>query len=182
MAVMEVTWPASILRFGREYFLPDSRHPSASFPIVAYADLSNSGSILGWAGIVRVDGTSYTWLGAPNISGVVPPVVNQTAFSYTSTKSVFQLDVAGLVDMNITFLSAVYPEDYMRQSFPISFLDVSVESRDGSPHDVQVYTDISAGKAAFSLYCSSKQKVSVFELQRRRNDETAKERRTDWYM
>lgn len=111
--------------------------------------LTCSGSVLGWTGLVRVDGDVYTWMGAPNISGTVPPVVNQTAFSYTSTQSIFQLDVAGTVDMTITFLSAVFPDDYMRQSFPISFMDVEVQSKDGAEHDVQVYTDISAGEPSF---------------------------------
>ncbi|KAL9055731.1 MAG: hypothetical protein Q9162_003367 [Coniocarpon cinnabarinum] len=108
--------------------------------------LRSSGAVVGWTGLVRVDNDVYTWMGAPNVTGVIPPVVNQTSYSYTSTRSIFQMDVAGKVDMNITFLSAVYPQDYMRQSFPISFLDVSVESKDGLDHSVQVYTDISAGK------------------------------------
>ena len=95
---------------------------------------------------MRVDGDDYTWLGAPNVSNVVPPVVNQTAFSYTSTRSVFELNIAGSVDMTVTFLSAVFPTDFQRQSFPISFMDVQVASSDGNPHNVTVYTDISAGK------------------------------------
>ena len=107
-----------------------------------------SGSIVGWTGMIRVDDNVYTWMGAPNISGtIVPPVVNQTAFSYTSTRSVFQFDVAGVIDLTVTFLSAVFPNDYMRQSFPISFMDVSVASKDGAEHNVQVYTDISAGES-----------------------------------
>ena len=102
-----------------------------------------SGQILGWAGLIRVDGTSYTWMGAP---APFPTVVNQTSFEYTSTRSTFIMDVGGVVEMNITFLSPLYPTDIMRQSLLFSYLDVIVSSTDGSAHDVQLYADITAGE------------------------------------
>jgi len=99
------------------------------------------GQITGWTGIIRVDNTSYTWMGAP----VGPSaLVNQTDFTYTSTQSVFTMDVAGLVRMTITFLSPVTPTDYMRQSLVFSYLDVAVTSIDGANHVVELYTDVSA--------------------------------------
>lgn len=48
--------------------------------------------------------------------------------------------------MNVTFLSPIFPTDLKRQSLPFSYVDVSVTSSDGNPHDVQLYTDITAGK------------------------------------
>ena len=77
---------------------------------------------------------------------VGPAAVDQTSYEYTSTQSIFTMDVAGLVQMTITFLSPITPDDFQRQSLTFSYLDVSVESADGAPHDVQLYTDISAGK------------------------------------
>ena len=56
------------------------------------------------------------------------------------------MDVAGVVEMNITFLSPLTPTDLMRQSLVFSYVDVSVTSTDGAAHDVQLYTDITAGK------------------------------------
>ncbi|KAN0074794.1 protein of unknown function (DUF1793) domain containing protein [Elaphomyces granulatus] len=96
-------------------------------------------TITGWGGIIRVDGTSYTWLG-----GMPPPLVNQTSFEYTSTKSIFVLDVAGLVEMTVTFLSPITPSDLKRQSLVFSYLNVDVKSKDGRNHNVQLYADISA--------------------------------------
>lgn len=90
--------------------------------------------------MIKVDNTTYTWLGNPG-----PQSVSQTAFSYTSTKSVFTMDVGGKVEMNITFLSPATPEDPKRQSLIFTYLDVGVQSLDGAAHDVQLYTDISAG-------------------------------------
>lgn len=56
------------------------------------------------------------------------------------------MDVAGVVEMNITFLSSITPSDLMRQSLIFSYVDISVTSTDGAAHNVQLYTDITAGK------------------------------------
>lgn len=76
---------------------------------------------------------------------------SQTSFEYTSTKSTFVMDVAGVVEMTITFLSPLTPTDLMRQSLVFSYVDVSVTSTDGAAHDVQLYTDITAGKGSCLL-------------------------------
>ena len=92
--------------------------------------------------MIQVDNETYTWMGAP---ASMPTAVGQTSFSYTSTRSIFTLDVGGRVTMKVTFMSPVTPNDMLRQSFPVSYMDVEVSSADGSQHDVQLYTDISAG-------------------------------------
>ena len=98
--------------------------------------------------MIRVDGQTYQWMGDPahGLSGVSD--VDQKAFLYTSTKSVFTMDVGGKVQMIITFLSPVTPGDYKRQSLPMSYLQVSIISIDGREHSVQLYSDISAGEKA----------------------------------
>lgn len=92
--------------------------------------------------MIRVDGATYTWMGLPGTT-----TVNQTAFEYTSSKSIFTMDVGGLVQMKITFMSPLTPNDLRRQSLVFSYLDVEVSSLDGGAHDVQVYSDISAGES-----------------------------------
>ena len=101
------------------------------------------GRTIGWTGLIRVDGTAYTWMGNPS---PLPEVVNQTSFEYTATRSIFSL-VAGPVNLNVTFLSPVFPTDLKRQSLPFSYVDVSISSSDGESHDVQLYTDITSGKS-----------------------------------
>ncbi|PBP22484.1 glutaminase GtaA [Diplocarpon rosae] len=98
-----------------------------------------TGQIAAWVGLIRVDGITYTWMGNPG-----PQSVNQTAFEYTSTKSMFSMEVGEKVGMNITFVSPVTPQDQKRQSLIFSYLDVGIESLDAAAHDVQLYTDISA--------------------------------------
>ncbi|KAL4757432.1 glutaminase GtaA [Aspergillus foveolatus] len=97
------------------------------------------GQITGWAGLIRVDGQVYTWMGLPGST-----TVNQTAYEYTSTKSIFTMHIGDMVEMKITFLSPITPNDLRRQSLVFSYLDVSVTSLDGQSHSVQVYADISA--------------------------------------
>lgn len=78
------------------------------------------------------------------------PVVNQVSLEYTSTKSIFSFDVAGKVRLDVTFLSPVYPDDLSRQSQQFSYIAIKVVSSDGSPHNVKVYMDVSAGESSFS--------------------------------
>jgi hypothetical protein len=92
--------------------------------------------------MIRVDGRPYVWMGDP--SGA--PLATQTSFEYTSTKSIFTMNVVGKVGLKVTFLSPVQPHDLKRQSLIFSYLHVEVHSLDGKPHDVQLYSDVSAGK------------------------------------
>jgi len=56
------------------------------------------------------------------------------------------MDVGGVVQMNITFLSPITPNDLKRQSLPFSYVNVVVWSTDGNSHSVELYADISAGR------------------------------------
>ncbi|KAG8722947.1 hypothetical protein FRC09_005472 [Ceratobasidium sp. 395] len=100
-----------------------------------------TGSFLGWAGYVRVDGKVYTILGAPNVPG--PTLANQKSMQFTATKSIFVMS-AGPIDVTVTFLSPVEPTDYLRQSIPFSYMTLTSKSTDGKSHSIQYYTDISA--------------------------------------
>ncbi|KAB2572356.1 Six-hairpin glycosidase-like protein [Lasiodiplodia theobromae] len=102
-----------------------------------------SNQITGWGGMIRVDGTAYKWMGDP-LGANGPAVVDQNSYEYTSTRSIFNMNVGGKVAMNITFLSPITPDDFQRQSLVFAYLNVEVSSIDGSEHDVQLYSDISA--------------------------------------
>lgn len=55
------------------------------------------------------------------------------------------MNVGGVVQMTITFVSPITPNDLQRQSLPLSYMNVDVQSTDGNLHNVKVYADISAG-------------------------------------
>ncbi|KAK0357268.1 hypothetical protein LTR02_000092 [Friedmanniomyces endolithicus] len=99
------------------------------------------GQLTGWTGFVRVDNVTYNWLGGSNQSALY---VEQTKYEYTATKSIFTMNAGGLVDMVVTFLSPVIPDDLLRASLPYTYLSVDVVSADGAQHEVQLYTHISA--------------------------------------
>ncbi|KAH9951659.1 DUF1793-domain-containing protein [Amylocystis lapponica] len=101
-----------------------------------------TGTVLGWAGFINVDGTSYSFLGDPDVSGANFQKAVQKSFSFTSTQSVFVM-TAGPVDLTATFLSPIEPDDLLKQSLPFSYLALSAASNDNATHSVQVYTDIS---------------------------------------
>ncbi|CAL3968598.1 unnamed protein product [Diplocarpon coronariae] len=103
----------------------------------------NNGAVTGWAGLIKVDGAAYTWMGNPYVNGVRPTLVTQDSFEYTSQRSSFILDVGGKVTLNVTFLSPVTPTDIRRQSVIGTYLSVAVSSRDGATHSVQLYADTS---------------------------------------
>lgn len=102
------------------------------------------GSVTGWSGLIKVDGTTYTWMGAPEVNGVFPPVVTQESFEYTSQRSTFIMNVNGKISMNVTFISPLTPTDLMRQSVIGTYLDVSVVAIDGATHSIDLYADTSA--------------------------------------
>jgi hypothetical protein len=108
------------------------------------------------AGIVRVDGTCYTFAGAPSLtldvtgdgSGrpSVPrqfaPALGQSWLEVTPTRSRFHLEGGG-IRLIVEFLSPVEPGNLRAQSIPMSYLLLTAASLDGRPHDVQIYMDIS---------------------------------------
>lgn len=103
---------------------------------------------LGWAGLIRVDGLTYQFLGKPNVDqiGNHDLVANQTSFRYTSTRSIFEFE-AGPCSFRVTFLSPLGPpQDLVRQSLPFSYL--SIELIQSKATSIELYTDIQADWAS----------------------------------
>jgi hypothetical protein len=80
-------------------------------------------------------------MGAPAVNAML---VNQTAFTYTSTRSTFTQNVNQQVGIIVEFFSPVLPNDTERMSLPFSYMNVQTFSMDGAAHTVELYTDISA--------------------------------------
>jgi hypothetical protein len=115
-----------------------------------------TGHTTAMAGIARIDGVSYMFMGAPTIVLDVPNgnsgtpstlqgferALSQTLLEVTPTRSRFRLEGGG-VELTVEFFSPVEPGDTRRQSIPMSYVLISARSLDGRPHGVQVYADIS---------------------------------------
>ncbi|KAI0771550.1 DUF1793-domain-containing protein [Trametes elegans] len=144
-----VTWTATPFNPAAVPLAVRSPYLSAWLPQGAGTALNGAwptfwtGSILGWAGYVKVDDVTYNWLGVPAVAGTTTSKASQKSLKFTSTQSTFVLS-AGPVDLTVNFLSPVEPTDFVNQSLPLSYYTISVASNDGSAHNVQLYTDISA--------------------------------------
>ena len=117
-----------------------------------------TGSTTEMAGIVRIDGTSYLFMGNPQIVLDVPDgnhgtphtvsdfprALDQTILRMTPTRSRFEMQGAG-IGLVVEFLSPVEPNDVKRQAIPMSYVNVTARSIDGKAHEVQLYLDISGG-------------------------------------
>jgi len=98
-----------------------------------------NGHITAMTGIVRVDGTAFVFCGAP---GGGLPLVSQISLALTATRSTYVL-AAGGVNLTVSFLSPVDPDDLQRQCVPMSYITVTAAANDGGTHTVSVYMDIS---------------------------------------
>ncbi|PSS35457.1 hypothetical protein PHLCEN_2v1612 [Hermanssonia centrifuga] len=147
--VAAVTWsatpfnPASVPLAVRSPYLSAWLDQGAGTALNANWPHFWTGSILGWAGYVKVDGTTYNFLGAPSVPATTVQKAVQKSLTFTSTQSTFVM-TAGPVDLTVNFLSPVEPTDLVKQSLPFSYFVLSAAPNDGKSHSVQVYSDISA--------------------------------------
>ncbi|KAI1793781.1 hypothetical protein LXA43DRAFT_1122215 [Ganoderma leucocontextum] len=86
-------------------------------------------AIMGWDGMIRVNGTTYRWMG----SDPAGTAANVTNIQITPTRSIFVMQAG---PMN--------PDDWVKQSIPFSYVSVEAQSLDGNSYPVQVYSDITA--------------------------------------
>lgn len=65
----------------------------------------------------------------------------QISAEYTATRTIFTFQAAA-VRFNVTFLSPVTPNDYLRQSLPLSYLHIELDQTTRQGRDIQLYTEI----------------------------------------
>ena len=102
-----------------------------------------TGHVTAMAGIARIDGTAYVFLGNPALAGSSPfPTMRQVSLTVTGTKSKYLLQQAG-VEVQVEFFSPVERGDLRRQGIPLSYISASARAIDGAAHRVSLYFDIS---------------------------------------
>ena len=73
--------------------------------------------------------------------------LRQRAVTALPTRTVFELELPGILALNATFLQTLFTDDYARLSRPVYYLTVDVAALDGKQHDVSLYFDASAQHA-----------------------------------
>ncbi|CCM05724.1 uncharacterized protein FIBRA_07956 [Fibroporia radiculosa] len=138
---LQTFWPAAVPLAVRSPYL--SAWQSTTKGINVTSEWSrfwpNHGLLLGWTGHIRVDSTTYRWLGNDTWS----TAGNLAGIEVTPTRTIYNVQ-AGPMDVTITFLSPIEPSDWVRQSIPFSYMAVNASSNDGLAHSVQLYSDITA--------------------------------------
>ena len=84
-------------------------------------------------GTVAVDGKEYIFLGYHRDMHKIAQV--SLEIDALSTSAVFENDK---IILNIKFLTPLIPDDYRLLTRPVSYLEISYESKDGNEHDVSV--------------------------------------------
>ncbi|UZJ57069.1 hypothetical protein CBS101457_006389 [Exobasidium rhododendri] len=97
---------------------------------------------MGWTGIIQIDKVSYQWMG-DSFGKRIRQGKNakQIAMTYTATRSIFQFE-ADSVLFNVTFMTPIWPNDYLRQSLPLSYMHFELDRSSAVNRSVQIYTDI----------------------------------------
>ena len=99
-----------------------------------------SGPTMAMAGLVRVDGTAFRFLGPQPDS---TPALEQTHLFVTPTQTVAVMQGGG-IQLNLTFSQAAFPDDLSYYSRPYAYITVNVAGLDGKSHAVVVYLDHAA--------------------------------------
>ena len=102
-----------------------------------------TGHVTAMTGIARIDGTSYAFMGIPQLANQPAlQAMTQTDLTITSTRSIFTLTGGGVKLVGHLPVPG-RPGDVRRQSMPLSYVSIVASSADGKAHDVNVYMDIS---------------------------------------
>lgn len=95
-----------------------------------------NGQIKGMAGILKIDGKAYRFMGLPTFN---LPAMQQDSVRILPTRTLFEFSQDD-VRLNLEFLSPMDPRDLRRLSLPVGFLRAEVSA--AQPHAVQLYLDI----------------------------------------
>ena len=111
------------------------------FSIWSMTDDLNAGPTRHWTGkvqrltgLVRIDGNVFRWMGdAPRSVPALP----QTGVTVTPTRTVYQFAGQG-VALEVEFLSPLLPNDPDVMSRPVTYINMTVRSKDVETHSAQL--------------------------------------------
>jgi hypothetical protein len=103
-----------------------------------------TGATHGMCGMIRVDGKVYRFMG-PSLSEKEdrPPAARQVGLEVLPTRTIYQFQ-AGEVELKLTFLTPMLPDDLEVLSRPLTYVRFDVRSRDGKQHEVAICFDATA--------------------------------------
>jgi Domain of unknown function (DUF4965)/Domain of unknown function (DUF5127)/Domain of unknown function (DUF1793)/Domain of unknown function (DUF4964) len=120
------------------------------FSVWSFSDDLTDGSTRHWtgtrqqmAGLVRVDGKTYRFLGEDRDI----PTLKQVSRAIWPTRTIYDFEDAG-IHITLTFFTPALPQDLDILSRPVTYVSWDVKSADAQQHSVLLYFDASAQLAA----------------------------------
>jgi hypothetical protein len=101
------------------------------------------------AGLVRIDGHPYRWMGVqPRQPRTLPamPTMHQDALELTPLHTRYKFSAAGIA-LEVTFFTPLFPQDLDLMSRPVTYLSWSALSTDGRSHQIDLLLDINSEMA-----------------------------------
>jgi Domain of unknown function (DUF4965)/Domain of unknown function (DUF1793)/Domain of unknown function (DUF5127)/Domain of unknown function (DUF4964) len=92
------------------------------------------------AALVRVDGKTYQAMGR---EGQAAAALEQVRLEVLPTRTVYEFAGAG-VKVGLTFFTPALPEDLEVLSRPLTYVEWTVASADGNPHEAAIYLEASS--------------------------------------
>ncbi len=89
-------------------------------------------------GLVRIDGTTYRYMGARPRRGI--PAMQQVSLSVRPTHTIYTFEEAG-VRLTLTFFTPAFPEDLDLLSRPVTYLTWELSATDSKRHELSIYMD-----------------------------------------
>ncbi len=102
-----------------------------------------TGANHGMAGMARIDGKAYRFLGQWRGGAGAPPAMTQVRREVTPTRTIYEFDAEG-VRLALTFMSPLLPGDLDVMSRPVTYLTWDVRATDNQSHKVTLYFDCTA--------------------------------------
>lgn len=100
-------------------------------------------SVQPMAGVLRVDGKPYRFMGAQWRWAERVPAMRQVSREVTPTRTLYSFEADG-IQLDLTFLTPALPDDLDTLSRPVTYLNFRVRATDGRAHQTQLYLDVAA--------------------------------------
>ncbi|MHC4559039.1 MAG: glutaminase family protein [Planctomycetota bacterium] len=98
-----------------------------------------TGQVHAMAGMVRVDGRTYRFMG-PKV--ICQRTAKQTSLQVKPTRTIYTFEV-GSVELRVIFMTPMLTSDLSLLTSPVTFLTFQTRSLDGQSHEVAIYFDVS---------------------------------------
>jgi len=80
-----------------------------------------------------------------------PAALTQKSLTAYPTRTVIVMELPGVVELTVTTLNTIFPDDILKMSMPTTSLTLEVRSLDGKTHNVETYLEASAAHCVDGL-------------------------------